>query len=104
MRTPSVPKPAPSASPIALKNLHRPGTASPSKVSKTVKKIDLGAAAAFGNNNQSTHQPNMNANNVNNLDLFEDFDPRANDTPPSVSKDFGGFSSAPSSQVSQYVF
>lgn len=60
-----------------------------------MKKIELGAAAGFGNNNL--------AKNLNNLDLLDDdFNPRAGEPPTSpLANDFGPLASAPSNQATQ---
>lgn len=70
---------------IDVKNNINSNTPSPSKLVKTVKKIDLGAAANFGGTSN---------NNKSNIDLFavndDDFNPRAADS----QNEFGNFESA----------
>lgn len=69
-----------------MKNNINSSINSPSKLVKTVKKIDLGAAATYG-------QESSSSNNKANIDLFnlndDDFNPRAADT-----QEFGNFESA----------
>lgn len=71
---------------IDVKNNINSNSPSPSKLVKTVKKIDLGAAANFGGTSN---------NNKSNIDLFaladeDDFNPRASDS----QQEFGNFESA----------
>lgn len=99
--TDNVNEPSPSRSPavykdkgpITLKNLNRPGSGSPAKVVKTVKKIDLGAAAGYSAGSGNSNAAGSSVTNVasygnNNLDLFDDFNPRAGEA-----SDFGNFAS-----------
>ncbi|KAL0276925.1 UNVERIFIED_CONTAM: hypothetical protein PYX00_004385 [Menopon gallinae] len=73
---------------IDLKNNINSNTSTPSKCVKTVKKIDLGAAANYGVSSSST------ATKPSNVDLFsledDDFNPRASDS----QQEFGSFTSA----------
>ncbi|XP_076266088.1 clathrin interactor lqfR [Rhynchophorus ferrugineus] len=72
-------------------NLSSNITASPKRVQKPLKKVDLGAAANFGRDLTQSPLPRPPSGGGN-ADLFDDFDPRAGEkAEPIVTNDFGDF-------------
>lgn len=70
---------------IDVKNNINSNTNTPSKLVKTIKKIDLGAAASYGETSTNSNKSNIDLFNVTD----DDFNPRATET-----QEFGNFESA----------
>ncbi|KAL1498311.1 hypothetical protein ABEB36_009127 [Hypothenemus hampei] len=73
-------------------NINSNITASPKKVQKPLKKVDLGAAANFGRDSTQSPLPRPPSRDGGSTDLFDDFNPRADEQSQTVvSNEFGDF-------------